>query len=657
VAFDGGSITARLGLDRKGFDRGLRGAQGSAKRFDRTMGMLFKGGLMATGLGLATRQIFKFADSSARLVDMSNAFDRLAEREGIASEQIIGDVKAITNALSRRQVMETGNMLDLLGVGVQQLPKFTRIAQAAGVALNRTTADMLESLSVGTARQSKLWLDNLGILISIEEANAKYAKQLGITTGAMTDQQQRAAFLNAVLEKGEDIIRKVSGESELQAEKTASLSTAWQDAKDSLSEYLIESLKFGDLFAKIADGINQENELIRTNKDLREQAARAGLQETQYSSAFLNYVNRTKEITRVFEASIEGIRNKRLPVGVQRQLAATDPSLIPDRTTGPIPDQGNFSGKEIVRSWKEVKLSNDEIKRAHSDYAAAVGKLVSSLDREDRRIAEVTAKLTRVGAGGTPATGDVGGAGDPRQQMLEARKRRLEREAEATRAANKELQDFIRGVDSSGEHIKGLAQDVRDLGSAAHTVSPILRSTSPGFPEDLSGTGQPRDLRGVPVLDRADVGPTPPVIDSGAGTQPFQNLIDGADLALGAMDSLGDATAGFFEMLITDSGNAGRAFFSNLMAGFAGVASNLGDLFIQTGLGMLGLGAAGDFPNPFVTILAGIALKAIGGIARGIAFNNAPSTGQPRNTRQPLADPSKEPGASITVNGWRVLRG
>jgi hypothetical protein len=43
--------------------------------------------------------------------------------------------------------------------------------------------------------------------------------------------------------------------------------------------------------------------------------------------------------------------------------------------------------------------------------------------------------------------------------------------------------------------------------------------------------------------------------------------------------------------------------------------------------------------NPFAAIAAGIALKALSGIMRGIAFNNAPVTtsGGIRSTRQPLA--------------------
>jgi hypothetical protein len=107
------------------------------------------------------------------------------------------------------------------------------------------------------------------------------------------------------------------------------------------------------------------------------------------------------------------------------------------------------------------------------------------------------------------------------------------------------------------------------------------------------------------------------------------------DLVGAGLSTLGDSFAGFFEFLLTESDDAGRAFFSGIMSGLSGIASSLGDFFIQMGIGTLAIKTL----NPFAAIAAGIALKALSGIMRGIAFNNAPiamSSGV-RSTRQPLA--------------------
>ncbi|MCP4898886.1 MAG: hypothetical protein GY906_18090 [bacterium] len=236
MAFDAGSIVGKMRLDGKQFfgtlTRGKKAVGGFQKRL-KSMSLLTKG-LVAGSFVLATKKLNDFIQQGARLRDMEAAFDRLATRSGQSAEGIVSDVKSITSALSRREIVQSANMLELLGVGMENTARLTEIARAAGVALGKDVGFMLESISTGTARQSRLWLDNLGIIIDVEQANKQYAATLGKTSKALTDTEKRAAFLNAVLTQGDDIINAVGADTELATESTQAFTAALTDFWDKL---------------------------------------------------------------------------------------------------------------------------------------------------------------------------------------------------------------------------------------------------------------------------------------------------------------------------------------------------------------------------------------------------------------------------------------
>jgi len=237
MAFNAGAIVAHLKLNSKQFTGAINTAQKRTKGFTKHLkGMSFATKALVGGsLIYATKKLGDFIGKGARLRDMEGAFNRLAAGSGHAADSIVSDVKAITKSLSRERIIESANMLELLGVGMENTARLTEIARAAGVALGKDTGFMLESIATGTARQSRLWLDNLGIIISVEEANENYARTLGKLSSQLTDTEKRAGFLHAVLSKGSEIVSKVSGDTELATEQTAAFSAAMKDFFNGMS--------------------------------------------------------------------------------------------------------------------------------------------------------------------------------------------------------------------------------------------------------------------------------------------------------------------------------------------------------------------------------------------------------------------------------------
>ena len=239
MAFNAGSIVATLRLNSKKFTAGLKGAGKSTQSFGKKM--LKVSNLIRVAFGVAAiREIKNFGGAlldltrrGAGIETLTKAFERIA---GTKSARIISQVEQITGALSRRQIMETANSLELLGIGMENLPRFVEVARSASIGLNKTLAFTLESLATGTARQSKLFLDNLAIIITVTEANKRHAERLGTVTSALSDTQQRAGFLFEVLRQGQTIIDAVGSTSEEAAEKVETFGAAWENFGDRFSK-------------------------------------------------------------------------------------------------------------------------------------------------------------------------------------------------------------------------------------------------------------------------------------------------------------------------------------------------------------------------------------------------------------------------------------
>ena len=103
------------------------------------------------------------------------------------------------------------------------------IAQRLGRALGRDTASSVESLVTGIGRQSRLMLDNIGIIVKADEAYESYAKQLGINVEQLTDAEKKQAFLQATMESARAKVKTLGAETLTTQDVYDKLSSASSD--------------------------------------------------------------------------------------------------------------------------------------------------------------------------------------------------------------------------------------------------------------------------------------------------------------------------------------------------------------------------------------------------------------------------------------------
>lgn len=180
----------------------------------------------------AVKKAWDLAGEAAQIQQQKTAFENLAESHNVNSNKIIASLKALSGrTLDTASIMKSAGAAMLLGIPADRLSRMMEIARASARVMGTSVKTAFDDIAKGIGRQSPLILDNLGITVKLSKAYADYARQQNITVAAMTDSQRKQAFLNAAMESGEDIIRRVGVQGATSAEKMAMLTVKMQELK------------------------------------------------------------------------------------------------------------------------------------------------------------------------------------------------------------------------------------------------------------------------------------------------------------------------------------------------------------------------------------------------------------------------------------------
>jgi nitrogen fixation protein FixH len=194
---------------------------------------------------MALRKAWDLMELGAKVEQQKQAFENLASSLGMSSEKIIKDLRRMSGeTLSTAQVMEKASQAMILGIDPSKLAKMMEISRASARAFGKDVGFMFESIAIGVGRQSKLILDNLGIIVSAGDAYEKYAKTLGKSTKELTEMERKQAFLNATLEAGERILRQIDTSTMTNLEKMQRLKAQWEDFAVKIGQALWHVLGF-----------------------------------------------------------------------------------------------------------------------------------------------------------------------------------------------------------------------------------------------------------------------------------------------------------------------------------------------------------------------------------------------------------------------------
>ena len=191
------------------------------------------------GLGVA----FDSVKLAGKLEGVEQAFNGLRKEAGFSINTFNKLDKAVNGTVDRVTLMTQANNAMLLGIADSddQMAELFDTAQRLARAVGEDATFGIESFVTGLGRQSREMLDNLGLVVSAEDAQKKYADALGKSVSKLTDQEKKQAFVNDAMSQAQILVGSMGIETETTSDKLNQLNTSVTNFKIAVGEALIES--------------------------------------------------------------------------------------------------------------------------------------------------------------------------------------------------------------------------------------------------------------------------------------------------------------------------------------------------------------------------------------------------------------------------------
>lgn len=155
---------------------------------------------------------YQFASRAAQVESITTAFVNLNRSMGaLATDTLPRLRKATKGTIGDFELMQAVNNAILLGVSknVEEFEWLGVAARRLGKAVGRDTISAFQDLSYGIGRQSRLILDNLGLVVRVGDAMEVYAKKVGKPVDKLTLLEQKMAFNQAAFQAIRDRIAQL----------------------------------------------------------------------------------------------------------------------------------------------------------------------------------------------------------------------------------------------------------------------------------------------------------------------------------------------------------------------------------------------------------------------------------------------------------------
>ena len=217
--------------------------------------------LFAFAANQTSQVVNNLVRTNANIEDMGRAFNNLSDAAGLSSDTFDKLNQAVDGTVRKTNLMQQANNAMLLGIfeSSDQMAEMFDVAQRLGQALGRTASESIESLVTGLGRQSKLMLDNLGIVFDTNQAYEEYAGKLGKTASALTDQEKKQAFVNKAVAIANDLVKQSGNEVLSTNAKLDQLSVSFENLQADIGEGLTPVVILAvENLTKLMDSIDPE---------------------------------------------------------------------------------------------------------------------------------------------------------------------------------------------------------------------------------------------------------------------------------------------------------------------------------------------------------------------------------------------------------------
>jgi hypothetical protein len=235
----------------------------------------------------SVKKAWDMAESAEKAKQEARAFENLAKSHEASADKIIRDLKRTSGgAIDTMTAIQKAGTAMMMGINPDALSRLMAIARATAQQTGQEVTKAFSDITLAVARQSNKILDNLGIIVKVEQANERYAATLGKSAQNLNDTERAQAFLNAALEAGEGLMKRLGDQTQTSAEKMQQFKAQLSEIKQFAGETLAPA------FQPILDLINALSGLLPGGRTpLEDQIGVVERTLERYKSALQGYKN------------------------------------------------------------------------------------------------------------------------------------------------------------------------------------------------------------------------------------------------------------------------------------------------------------------------------------------------------------------------------
>ena len=407
----------------------------------------------------AIKVVVRFMKESAKLAAQTKTLEKnfMALGKGVGfSHGTLGKFREATNGtVSDIELMKQANNAMLLGI-VESDDQFASLidnAQRLAKAVGKDAAFGIESLTTGIGRQSKLMLDNLGIMVDTQGAYEKYAEAIGVNTSELDENQRKQAFIQATMESIESKVKTLGDETLDANDSLLQANVAWEDLKKTLGEDILPIIpilieKFMGAYEITKDflGLFGDN---RGLKNIIEDLDEAGINADEYRKTLLE----------VEIAELEAALSKDGLTASAEDLGKVKDGLV--ESTGKL-GEALTAEAEAEKKFAEAGHDSEEVKR---QLLIVDGALLAS----DVKILGSGQKVIEM----------VKFATDSDQKLNDKKQELLDTGIEEVRTAEAHVKSTEAEISKNKEHLGTIATVIQKKKELADTNARIAESEKP----------------------------------------------------------------------------------------------------------------------------------------------------------------------------------
>lgn len=233
----------------RGLTATIRKARGAVRLFGRAFRSLGNARFVIAGLASAIAGV-QFARLAGEISNAEVSFRSIVRTLGSdpkkALEGFRDSLKGTASDLEIARQVATAAIFDIADSAID-LQKIFDTARRLGRATGRSTGEAIRDISLGIGRQSRLILDNIGLIVRVQRANEVYADSVGKTVEQLTDLEKKFAFQKAALDAADVAVDRLGKDydtfNDILLQFTSNISNAGAAAAKSITPVLREILE------------------------------------------------------------------------------------------------------------------------------------------------------------------------------------------------------------------------------------------------------------------------------------------------------------------------------------------------------------------------------------------------------------------------------